>query len=541
MFLYLIHEWYSTVHLFKIKLKMKKLNFLKLLTGYFVPKQLSIFLFFLLINMFEGNAQVQCSTPDPTVQEYAEMRSKVPALINYLNTRSSSRSNTIREVPLYFTVARNDNGVIPGTYTDISSGQIDDMVSYLNSKLSGGNIHFYRIGDVQYMDYTNFTQNPGNSPYFYDHYNYVSSALNVYIQPYGVGYGPQPDMSLNNAPTQRNRVIGIPEYFADPYVSFNFVHETGHVFTLLHTHGIQNVFNYPEVLTNTNVIDHPKFGSVSRELSIRNNLNTSDPRPFKESNCWYAGDLLCDTEADCNPSQNSYSARCYPAFNPQNISDCLSNLPCDPGCTNTACIPHNGDYRDYNGDPVIGNSNNIMSYHTFAGSCEGVLTTQQKGKMEMGFDTYWSGILTETLFNLKDEVEYKGTSEKVKNVLLKWKHSNTSKFTNSLSDKFGRFQGILYDSNVKTRAKKLGSDREILFFTNDMGMLQPYSTDKYNYLDWLDRVSTWDAYRIANHVSGPGYPQITSGYDKIAADVNNSGTITLADAVTIRRLNNGYN
>jgi len=452
-----------------------------------------LFAVFLLFTFFRPslNAQNECGTPNPTVAEYAAMRAEVPALLAYLN---STGPHTVHEIPMYFTVGRDDDGTVPpgpNNYTSTTAGMIDDAIDYLNEKIAGGDLHFYRIGDVHYLDYNGFAFLSQGASFFYDHYNYVSSALNVHIRPYGTGLGPQPNMSLNGAPTQRNIVFQVPDYFTDPDKLYLFAHETGHVFTLLHTQGPPNPYNYPEVLTNTSVIDHPEEGAMPRELAIRTPLPMNHPAPFHTPNCYDGGDLLCDTQADCDPN---YSGRLYfPKFDLANIATCLNDPGhpenCIPGCVDSDCIPHNGTYRDYNGDPVIGNTNNIMSYHHF--SCNGVLTTEQLGKMSTGFNLHWDGVLTETPFNLSDKVEYKGSTEVMKNVTINWRHPGISRFTNSTSDAQGKIQGILYSQTVSARVKKLGSGRDQTTYTNDANMPQPYSIDKYNSKDWRDKLSVW--------------------------------------------------
>jgi hypothetical protein len=485
-----------------------------------------------------GIGQVECSTPDPTISEYQAMRSQIPDFLSYLD--AEKKESTI-EIPLHFTVGRTDGGIVPGDFSIISQGMIDDAVDYLNLKITGagGNLHFYRLGDVRYIDYNNITYTDPSlanfgAAFIYSHFNYLPTAINIHIQPYGTGFGAQPGSDLNNAPTYHNIVTGIPKYFADVTKTFNFVHEMGHVFSLLHTFGVYNPYMYPEVLTDPNILDHPYTDvGFRRELAIRNDLPSSSSKPFKTINCWTAGDLLCDTDADCAP--NNPGRRAFPAFTPTNIENCKNNPNqslCIPGCATPDCTPHSGQYRDYNEDPVVGATNNIMSYHFF--SCEPVFTPQQVAKMEFTFQDYWQSRLTQDAINLIDRVEYKGTTEKVKNVTINWQHPNTTRFSNTTSDYAGRIQGILYFPNVKAKVKKRGSARDVAFYYPNNGPAQFFSIDKYNYEDWLEKLSTWDAFRIGQHVLSINL--ITSGYDKIAADVNNSGTITNADGKLIQRL-----
>ncbi len=104
-------------------------------------------------------------------------------------------------------------------------------------------------------------------------------------------------------------------------------------------------------------VDHPYRtlpGSFPRELAIRT------PTPGKEfdmPNCGFAGDLCCDTEADCFGTAFSFPA-VIPNSNGQVQLNCATQS-CQPSCS--LCGFNGYTYKDYNLDLIVGTPFNVMS------------------------------------------------------------------------------------------------------------------------------------------------------------------------------------
>ena len=142
-----------------------------------------------------------------------------------------------------------------------------------------------------------------------------------------------------------------------------FTHEAGHTFGLLHTYGAAEPYKYPVIYDHNNPtntaamqVDHPyNFGPGGRprELAIR---TPNGSREFQDPNCAQAGDLCCDTEADCIANPKLFPA-VIPNANGQVQLDCATQN-CSNGCGSCG---NPGLYKDYNLDSIAGNPSNPMS------------------------------------------------------------------------------------------------------------------------------------------------------------------------------------
>jgi hypothetical protein len=273
-------------------------------------------------------------------------------------------------------------------------------------------------------------------------------------------------------------------------------------------------------------VDHPYTGSVRRELAIR--VPTAG-KNFPTPNCYEAGDLFCDTDADCAPQY----IRTFPKFDPANIATCIQGSQnCIGGCGTTNCV-YTGDYRDYNEDPIPGAATNFMSYGSSI--CRTMFSQEQKDWMAYTYQNYWSGRLENLPINIVDQVEIRGTSEPMKNVVIRWRHSNNlEKYTNSLSQANGSFQGILYDPLVKAEVRKIGKAKEVAYnyFPNLPPL--PYYVDAYTDDEWLEDLTTYDLVCIQKHILN--IVPLNDGYRIIAADANKSNSVTTFDIVEFRKL-----
>lgn len=481
-------------------------------------------------------AQEECSTPDPDQATYEALRLKA---YDY-RTAVESRGSQDAEIPVYYTVIRNANGMVTGIPNGISASNIDAALSYLNSRFEGGGVHFYRLGEINYIDHDIFNElNTGGIPVH--NYSYVRTALNVYVRPGSNGTN-QPGSNLSGAPEEYNITSLAPLTIASQLHWIYYAHETGHNFGLLHTfgpvgkdNGQSILFDYPTVLDpilGPDVYDHPYEGQRPRELAIRSN---TPGKNFPTKNCFDAADFCCDTKADCN---NAYS-RTFPAFNPTNIATCLQGLAgCVNGCVKSPDCSSAGDYRDYNGDPIPGEFDNLMGYLPTCSTLPNGLhfTNEQKAIISGTYNDFWDGWFDDSPINVTDRVEFRGSTTPMQNVTIRWRHnSDPAHYTNSISNGAGGFQGVLYDPNVKAEARKIGSTKSIAGFFYPPGQpTQAYYTDTYTYGDWLQDVNCWDLFRINRHILG--IEPFNDGYLMISSDANNSNTITTTDLVELRKL-----
>ena len=79
-------------------------------------------------------------------------------------------------------------------------------------------------------------------------------------------------------------------------------------------------------------------------------------KEFQDPNCARAGDLCCDTEADCIANPKLFPA-VIPNANGQVQLDCATQN-CSNGCGSCG---NPGLYKDYNLDSIAGNPSNPMS------------------------------------------------------------------------------------------------------------------------------------------------------------------------------------
>ncbi|MFN0174315.1 MAG: T9SS type A sorting domain-containing protein [Saprospiraceae bacterium] len=471
----------------------------------------------------------ECGSPDPSLEQYSKMQSEVETV--YQMSLSTSPQPTI-EIPVYFTVVRNADGTIPN-FGDLTAAYIDIRVDFLNNKVAGTGFHFNRLGAVNYIDHDVFAQGDFGGM-IRENYSYVNTAFNVYLRPGTSGYGSQPGQNSPSSPQKDNTLtLGVDLFTDDGEV---YSHETGHNFSLLHTFGAPQAYKYPDVLTDLNQIDHPYSQSgFPRELAIRDDVPMGT-KNFIFTNKFTAGDLCWDTEADCTGSYGTRST--FPEFDPTNIANCIANpnsVNCLAGCLYPGC-GYNGLYKDYNEDPIVGEPNNIMAV-TYHSTCDVHFSDCQKNRMVLTFQDFWANKIDQgLLINVTDKVEYKGTTEPLKNVVLRWRHPSTPKYTNCVSDKDGDFRGVLYDQTVTAEVRKIGSTKEVGgFIPNPNGLGGTlYYIDAYAQDEWLEGLTTYDLVCISKHILGT--EPLASGYDIIAADANRSSSITSFDIVEFRKL-----
>lgn len=451
-----------------------------------------------------------CDTPDPGPDIMQQLIKELPKI----EAHSISNSKSVTIVPVYFTTRREDDGST-GPGDGVDDILVNNMLSYLNTEFASINLQFEKCGEINYID--NSAPGDMTSPY-----SYVSSALNIYYTASTTG-GAQ-----TSAPwlAGENNILLMPYPSAD-LLSSILVHEVGHSYGLLHTHHGVNVYDNPaSPLPNYTpqyapYADHPYTPASpagARELVLR---QYDGSKNFPTPNCATGGDLICDTEASCDDDASRSAT--FPTSSDPNCHSSFGYLitTCPSGCTvNTLTCSYTGDYVDYNGDPLDATGNeivkNYMSY--FPVSCRTKFTPGQFTRMD-----YYNLIHRAYQYdaslcvNLSDYVTFENSSDIMQNVNIKLSHDTDNRYSNAITNKDGEFQGILYDTDVKADVSKLGSG----------------SGFSYTTADWKNGISGMDIIALQKHVLGI---QLLNGFQQIAADVNNSGSITALDASAIQSM-----
>lgn len=204
-------------------------------------------------------------------------------------------------IPLKFHLIRYSDGT-----GGLDSGKVSTILDTLNHYYENANIQFALCGQVNFIDndaYVSFE--PGMDELALTTANDVPRVINIYF--------------ADSVSIDSNLVCGFSYLPGGPLRSFitnscaingnTVVHEIGHVFSLIHTHGASNT-------------------ELTNEL-------------VDSSNCLSAGDYICDTPAD------------------PNLNGKINYNPFLDKCTYT------GTALDANGDAFSPMLDNIMSYTLF--------------------------------------------------------------------------------------------------------------------------------------------------------------------------------
>lgn len=299
-------------------------------------------------------------------------------------------------------------------------------------------------------------------------------------------------------------------------------HEVAHTFSLLHTFGTAQNYIYPP---SSNQVDYPyrtDMGSYPRELSIR---QSDQSKRFKSPNCLSAGDLCCDTPADCYWVASAFPQYPYdPATKtPLNCTPTLANpSPCAPGCA-VNCENFNPTYRDYNLDLIEGAPNNLMSYH----NCGSEVTPDQRQRMVSAFDMYWSNQYTEDIVNVESNVLFMG-QKPMKEVWIQWTHPQSQQYCRSFTDYMGRFKAVTYAPNVTAHVRKLGSG-SVQVPTNFLGISD--MNDIYLRKDWREGLDLCDVIALTTTSTRNNF----NGWQKLAGDFDKSSSTNAIDGYALQK------
>ena len=456
----------------------------------------SLRLFLIMFScLLSKDIYAQCDTPDPSEALFDYYISILPSQANHRLLRSA---NDLANIPIYFTVIRNTDG---SSYNDIDNAKVDLTLGIMNQKYAQAGLSFYRLGDVNYIDWSPLYS--GQYTYLYSNaYAYISTAINVIVQEKGNSSSSQPQLLLNpdyytiEDNTIFEHGVGLDGNFVS--TTADFIHEVGHIFGLLHTHGATTLYQNPP---SSNQVDHPYNGTnnLKRELQIR--IKTLG-KNFENPNWDIAGDLCGDT---------------YPS-----VTDVQVFFP-----GGSIWCPYSGTYLDYNNDPITPQESNYMSYF----ACRNDFTDCQYDKASFIYDTYRQYQLTDAyVINYKSNVYFENTIKPIKNAVFEWIFSNDVKKWRATSGHNGKLEGILYKPNLKVTSYTLGSIVEQTMIGNT-----PYFyLSGFTVGEWKEKLSSFDLYVLNNHLLH--IKSLKNGYKKLAADLDKNHAIQPADLKLLSNL-----
>ena len=201
-------------------------------------------------------------------------------------------------------------------------------------------------------------------------------------------------------------------------------------------------------------------------------------------------------------------------------------------------------YKDYNNDliypPPSGSlGRNIMSY--WRNNCRTEFTPYQKIRAQFYFlQARQSDYTPNNCGNFIGKIEYEGSSLGLPGVTVRIRHNGKIKEKcNATTDLQGGFSGMLHDFQMRASVYHNGKRSTVALKSDPLRTHYDHTR-----CEWLRGVNSKDLSLISNHILG--LKPLSTGYQKIAADVDKSGTITTFDMVEIKKfllgtsLLNGY-
>ncbi len=407
-------------------------------------------------------------------------------------SESGLRSNAVNliEIPVTGHALANTLGQTSATLADFISAI--DYANQIFANIPNLNIEFVLCDDITTIVNDNWFNEIGTSEFYeagtgWQALTYVNGRLNLYI--------------ANNL---EKTAFGFPGFAVIKTSLINhktFIHELGHSFSLAHT------FHPYDIIPDPSTVSYPI--SVF-ELVIR----TTDPGlTYPYPNCEFvdaanspyttptgqgitlnAGDGFCDTPADPNNWSNLDASTC---------SFTTNNSP--------AGVDLNG--QDFEPDPT-----NFMSY---AGDCRTTFSPDQITVIrEFAMNNYdnfnctFVNIVTETI---SDDVLRMPDEAGVNEVEIKFTHFEDND-CNSLT-------GFSCSPPL--------TDNSGLFTCDNFPISGFVNSELSKEGNWHDGLTTFDLVLVNRHIL-----QITplDGWSQIAADLNNSGSVTTVDAFELRKL-----
>lgn len=452
---------------------------------------------------------------------------------------SDLKSLDTLELPIRFTVFRNDDGSMPEingrTSGLVTQREADRAIANLNLAYAHVKVRFIQEGPVNYID--NSKARIANVPSHY--FSFTSSNSNGYVNwklPSGVvGKGSRlfsPPPSYNQYGPTGNGVFYIRDstYLIRPTV----VHEMGHVFGLLHTfNGGEKLYDNPsDPIENS---PHIFADRNTRELVIREEV-PADSAPFPVPNYRTAGDRLKDTPAWGRMNSN------WPNPTDSNCSEYIDEVNgvnrCSSGFLQSDCI-YRGNYVDYNGNEFVDTDisiSNFMSYSDASSSiCRTSFTNDQYLLQNSTIRRYAVDLWDRSKgASFTDSVLFWNSNLPVKDINITFTHPEDGpaegRYSQVTTPSDGSFSARLFDEKVKAKVSFLGNGDVNRDYEQDVDT--SYNIFHFTDSDWLSGVSTADLVLTVKYILGGCE---FNSFQLLSADVNRDGEITIMDALEIRK------
>ena len=467
-----------------------------------------LFIALLLSSSFSYSQDHFCGMPEPSSEQYEAYRQK---LVTHLTNPPENLSNNLiqnnhYELPIHLYIINDDDGNPPNATTGV-----DDLVSFFHHRLEA--LHHFFPEEIQFylykVDYINDSELQLLQDPSYIYFLFTSEDPNL-IEDNAIR------VILNNEPVGRGN---FPNGIKLPAVLNlgNIVHEFGHYFGLYHT--FHKTFNssciriFPDDSFN---YDCPSFEEFP------------DCEGIPLGNCY--GDMIAQTPVDPR-NCNSISQLC--------------NTPCEIEVNNTI-YEYNPDY--YNVMSYYGNG--IRFFEEQKKRMLDVLENPDLGESPIGGDMSFlidDDVPTSTPIAINDN--FFANFGQVE--IVRW-DDNANAFNfyplnfsaieiKNISSNQSNITPILNGYFLLPPSLKWDSDQTMTtsFATlNDLN--SSFSDICPNVLDFFayHRLDIFDLVAIVRHIQN--IELLPKPYGWIAADVNNTGSITISDIVEIRNIILGF-
>ncbi|WP_298533279.1 zinc-dependent metalloprotease [uncultured Algibacter sp.] len=286
--------------------------------------KITILISFLITSILtaQNKDEMGCDT-SISAESISRLKSLKPALkelekdFNSKKYSKNSRSSKfIHQIPIKAHVIRSSESA-----GGLNISDLNDAIKRLNSIYSEALISFYLFENIDFIDNSEYVHFKKGDEEKLTKADYTSGIINIYFVDYIENNSGNSICGYSVNKQNCHMIVMKNECTSN---NSSLIHEMGHVFSLIHTHGISNT-------------------KITAEL-------------VNGSNCDTEGDGICDTPAD-----------------PGLSSDKIDNF-----CN------YNGNELDSNGDEFSPDTENFMSYSKKA--CRNHFTPQQLARMYAYFN-----------------------------------------------------------------------------------------------------------------------------------------------------------